>query len=115
MPARGRTPPKEITGRRRGAPQIVRPAFEIAPFPTPETSVMTDHDHEDSEDPEDEGPDARARIAESLDGLLDKETLGVLLKEVLAVTKQARGWCPNCKKAVQVSISRFKGGRQCHV
>jgi hypothetical protein len=64
---------------------------------------MTDHDHEASD-----SLDARSRIEEVLDGLSDKATLDVRLKEALAVTKQARGWCPNCKKAVQVSIPDSK-------
>ncbi len=55
-----------------------------------------------------ESLDARGRIEEALDGVLDRETLDVLLKEGLAVTKQARGWCPNCKKAVQVDIPDSK-------
>ena len=63
---------------------------------------MTDHEHDE------DSLDARGRIEEALDGLLDRETLNVLLKEVLAVTKQARGWCPTCKKAVQVDIPDSK-------
>ena len=59
-------------------------------------------------DETDEILDARGRIEEALDGLLDKETLAVLLTEVLAIKKQARGWCPNCKKAVQVDIPDSK-------
>jgi hypothetical protein len=52
--------------------------------------------------------DARGRIEEALDGVVDRGRLDVLLKELLAVTKQARGWCPNCKKAVQVDIPDSK-------
>jgi hypothetical protein len=47
--------------------------------------------------------DPQGRIGEALDGILDKATLNVLLKEVLAITKQARGWCSNCKRARQRS------------
>ena len=64
---------------------------------------MTDH-----EDVNDASLDARGRIEEALDGVLDRETLDVLLKEVLAVTKHARGWCPNCKKQVHVEIPDSK-------
>jgi hypothetical protein len=39
--------------------------------------------------------DARGRIEEAQNGVLDGETRDVLLKEVLAVTKQARGWSPD--------------------
>ena len=63
---------------------------------------MTHHEHEN------EALDARGRIEVALDGVLDRETLDVLLKEVLAVSEQARGWCPNCKKAVQVDIPDSK-------
>jgi hypothetical protein len=64
---------------------------------------MTDHTNTNAE-----GLDARGRIEEARDGVLDRGTLDVLLKEVLAVTKQARGWCPNCKKAVHVDIPDSK-------
>ena len=43
-----------------------------------------------------------------LDGLLGRETLNVLLKEVLAISKGARGWCGSCKKGVQVEIPDAK-------
>lgn len=56
----------------------------------------------------DSSSDARQRIEESLEGSLDRETLDALLKEVLAIRKQARGWCPNCKKAVMVEIPDAK-------
>ena len=52
--------------------------------------------------------DARKRIESTLEDFLDKETLSTLVREVLAITKQARGWCPNCKKAVQVQIPDAK-------
>ena len=64
---------------------------------------MTD-DHEQTADE----TDARARIAESLDRLLDKPTLNALLTEVLAINKSGRGWCGTCKKAVQVEIPDAK-------
>ena len=65
--------------------------------------ATTDHEETGAEN-----LDARGRIEEALDGLLDRETLNVLVKEVLAVTKQSRGWCPNCNKAVPVSIPDSK-------
>jgi len=48
--------------------------------------------------------DLRSDIASALDGWLSEEQLRALLDEVLASRKQARGWCPNCKRAVQVEI-----------
>ena len=49
--------------------------------------------------------DARSRTREALNGKLTPEKLDVLVDEVLAVTKKARGWCPECKKQVWVEIS----------
>lgn len=51
---------------------------------------------------------ARQRIEASLEGLLDRETLDLLLREVLAITKSARGWCGTCGKAVTVEIPDAK-------
>jgi hypothetical protein len=39
---------------------------------------------------------------------LDAETIRVLMKEVLASTKHARGWCGSCRKAVTVEIPDAK-------
>ena len=36
------------------------------------------------------------------------EQLKKLLDEILEAKKGARGWCPNCKKAVQVEIADAK-------
>ena len=52
--------------------------------------------------------DLRADIASALDGWLSPEQLALLLDEILAIKKGARGWCPNCKKAVQVEIADAK-------
>jgi hypothetical protein len=52
--------------------------------------------------------DLRADIAAALDGWLTPEQLKVLLDEILAIKKGARGWCPGCKKAVMVEISDAK-------
>src|SRR4029079_11644467 len=81
------------------------PPYEVflAISETPnERRAMTDHEQTPDE------TDARARIAESLDGLLDKPTLNALLTEVLAINKSARGWCGTCKKAIQVEIPDAK-------
>lgn len=62
----------------------------------------------EDEDVTPEGSSARQRIEESLQGILDKETLDVLLREVLAITKSSRGWCSTCKRAVTVQIPDAK-------
>jgi hypothetical protein len=41
---------------------------------------------------------------EALDGILDAETIRVLVQEVLASKESARGWCPDCSKQVRVEI-----------
>ena len=50
----------------------------------------------------------RDAIGEALAGKLTPEQLAFLMDEVLAITKGARGWCPNCKKQVQVEIPDAK-------
>lgn len=52
--------------------------------------------------------DLRADIAAALEGWLTPEQLKTLLDEILAVKKGARGWCPNCRKQVQVEIADAK-------
>lgn len=52
--------------------------------------------------------DLRGDIAAALDGWLTPEQLQVLLDEILAVKKGARGWCPKCRKQVQVEIPDAK-------
>ena len=64
---------------------------------------MTDHEDVNGVD-----PDARSRIQSSLEGVLDKATLDSLLTEVLAIKRQARGWCKECSKAVPVEIPDAK-------
>lgn len=49
--------------------------------------------------------DLRDDLREGLEGKLSPEVINKLLDEVLSIKKQARGWCPTCKKAVQVEIS----------
>lgn len=61
-----------------------------------------------TEDETPEGSSARQRIEESLENVLDRETLDLLLKEVLAGEKPIRTWCPSCKKAVHTSIPDAK-------
>lgn len=51
----------------------------------------------------------RDRIGRKLDEHLSERQLSKLFDEVLASTKGARGWCPNCKKAVMVEIPDAKG------
>jgi hypothetical protein len=51
----------------------------------------------------------REDIAAALDGWLTPEQLKSLLDEVLAVKKQARGWCKKCGGQVQVEIPDAKG------
>ena len=52
--------------------------------------------------------DARSRIGSALEDKLTEEQLSLLLNEILAVKKQTRGWCPNCRKQVMVEISDAK-------
>jgi hypothetical protein len=49
--------------------------------------------------------DARENARQALNGKLTPAKLDTLLDEVLAITKQARGWCTQCKKAVMVEVS----------
>jgi hypothetical protein len=49
--------------------------------------------------------DAREAARQALNEKLDPAMLNRLLDEVLAITKQARGWCTHCKKAVMVEVS----------
>lgn len=48
------------------------------------------------------------RIAEKLDDYLTPAQLTRLFDEILALEKQGRGWCPNCKKQVWVQIPDAK-------
>ena len=50
----------------------------------------------------------RDRIGAKLDAHMSDAQLTALFDEVLASKKQARGWCPNCKKAVYVDIPDAK-------
>jgi hypothetical protein len=52
--------------------------------------------------------EARDRISTALDDKLTEKQLQVLLDEVLALTKQGRGWCPKCGKHVMVEVSDSK-------
>lgn len=52
--------------------------------------------------------DARDQIGAALSGALTPEQLEVLMTEVLAITKQGRGWCPTCKKSVIVEVADAK-------
>jgi hypothetical protein len=52
--------------------------------------------------------DVRSQIGESLDGILDRARLDELLELALELKKGARGWCPNCNKAVMVEINDAK-------
>ena len=49
--------------------------------------------------------DARSQIGDALNGKLTAEQVKLLMDEILAITKQARGWCKTCGKAVPVEIS----------
>ena len=57
---------------------------------------------------ETESSDARRRIEEGLEELLDKDTLRVLMAEVLQIKKPARGWCRKCQASVHVEIPDAK-------
>lgn len=52
--------------------------------------------------------DVRDRIRQGLDARLDEPQLDALFGEVLALKKQARGWCKECKHAVFVEIPDAK-------
>ena len=52
--------------------------------------------------------DARSEIGSALESKLTPEQIKILLDEILAITKSARGWCPNCKKQVRVEIPDAK-------
>lgn len=52
--------------------------------------------------------DLRADIAAALEGWLTPDQLSKLLNEILKIEKGARGWCPGCKKQVQVQIPDAK-------
>ena len=58
---------------------------------------------------EDGTGDVRGDIAKGLEGKLTPDQIKFLLDEVLAIEKGARGWCPTCKKHVQVTVSDAKG------
>ncbi len=53
--------------------------------------------------------DTRSQIGDALAGKLTEEQLRLLMDEVLAIKKGARGWCPTCNRAVQVEIPDAKG------
>ena len=53
--------------------------------------------------------DTRSQIGEALQGKLTDDQLKTLMDEVLAIKKQARGWCKHCNGAVQVEIPDAKG------
>lgn len=50
----------------------------------------------------------RDEIGKALEGALTPEQLKLLMDEVLAIKKGARGWCGTCKKQVLVEISDAK-------
>lgn len=50
----------------------------------------------------------RQRIAAKLEEHMTDAQLSALFDEVLATTKNSRGWCPNCNKAVYVEIPDAK-------
>lgn len=53
--------------------------------------------------PKTDKPAVREAFADDLAD--EKEALRALLKQGLQATKKARGWCPNCKKAVYVEVT----------
>jgi hypothetical protein len=53
--------------------------------------------------------DTRSQIGDALAGKLTEDQLAKLVDGILAIEKQARGWCPNCNKAVMVTIPDAKG------
>ena len=52
--------------------------------------------------------DARTAIDKVLDNKIDEDLLNTLFENVLSLEKSARGWCPSCKKAVNVTINDAK-------
>lgn len=52
--------------------------------------------------------EARPRIKKALEDRLTDEQLKIIMDEVLQMTKKARGWCPSCKKHVNVEIADAK-------
>jgi hypothetical protein len=48
--------------------------------------------------------DVRTALGAALNGMLSEEQLTVLVTEVLAVTKQGKGWCPSCRRHVVVDV-----------
>jgi len=48
------------------------------------------------------------RIRSGLEKHLDEAQLDLLLDTILSAKKSARGWCPNCKKAVNVEVADAK-------
>lgn len=52
--------------------------------------------------------DLRKDIGDALGDKFDRAKLDELLEMMLQVTKGARGWCPNCNKAVMVEINDSK-------
>ena len=52
--------------------------------------------------------DLRSRTDLILEKYVSDEDLRALVAASLESKKQARGWCPNCKKAVQVEINDAK-------
>jgi hypothetical protein len=52
--------------------------------------------------------DTRSQIGEVLDTLLSPEQLALLADKILEIDKTARGWCPKCNHAVNVTIPDAK-------
>lgn len=52
--------------------------------------------------------DARTAIDKLLDDKIDAELLDTLFENVLSIEKQTRGWCPSCKKSVNVTVPDAK-------
>jgi hypothetical protein len=51
---------------------------------------------------------ARDRLSTALEEKLTKDQLAILLDEVLAVTKNARAYCPECRHHVNVQVNDAK-------
>lgn len=52
--------------------------------------------------------EVRDQIGSALSDKLTADQLTLLMEEILAIKKGARGWCPNCNKAVMVEVSDAK-------
>lgn len=50
----------------------------------------------------------RERLDSALEKVVDDAALRDIIAASLEIKKQARGWCPNCRKQVQVEIDDAK-------